>query len=84
VAPHIEDCIIIIGINLGELFGCLELVLDDRVLKEFGNVVLERLEAAIVSKMTDNTMILGTHLDTVFIHRRVRTLRRSKVDCEMG
>jgi len=48
VAPYIEDCIIIIGINLGELFGCLELVLDDRVLKEFGNVVLERLEAVIV------------------------------------
>jgi hypothetical protein len=51
VAPYIKDCIIIIGVNLRELFSGRELVLDDRVLKELGHVVLEGLEAMVTSIM---------------------------------
>jgi hypothetical protein len=47
VAPYIKDCIIIIGVNIRELFSGRELVFDDRVLKELGHVVLEGLEAMV-------------------------------------
>lgn len=44
VAPYIENCIIIIGIDLGELFRGRELLLDLRVFKKFAYVVWERLK----------------------------------------
>lgn len=44
MTPYIENRIIIIGINLGELFGSRELLLDFRVFEEFAYVVWESLK----------------------------------------
>jgi len=56
VAPYVEDGIIIILANLGEFFSGRELLLDDRVLKEFGYVVWERLGSVDRFRSADNNL----------------------------
>jgi hypothetical protein len=84
VAPYIENCIIIIGINLGELFRGGELLLNLRVFEKFANVVWERLKVRFQQLHIDNLVFeLNTHLDAIFIHRRIGARRRGEIDDKM-
>lgn len=57
MAPYIENSIIIIGINLGELFRGRELLLDLRVFEEFAYVVWERLKVRLQQLHIDDLVL---------------------------